>query len=62
MGQLKCYNPYIRYERVIVMYGYIIAAKGYYEVYAADGRFLCSADTKAEAMEELDAWEEELIA
>ena len=44
------------------MYGYIIVAKGYYEVYAADGRFLCSADTKAEAMEELDAWEEKLIA
>lgn len=44
------------------MRGYIVAAKGYYEVYTADGRFLCSADTKAEAMEELETWEEGLIA
>ena len=41
---------------------FIVAAKGYYEVYTADGSFLCSADTKAEAMEELEAWEEEFIA
>ncbi len=44
------------------MRGYIVAAKGYYEVYAADGAFVCSADTKAEAMEELEAWEEEFTA
>jgi|GEM_PF-1404473 len=44
------------------MRGYIIAAKGYYEVYTAEGNFLCSADTKAEAVEELEAWEEEIIA
>lgn len=39
----------------------IIAVRGYYEVYAADGRFLFSADTKAEAMEEISFWEEEHI-
>ncbi len=40
----------------------IESVRGHYEVYAADGSFLFSADTKAEAMEELSAWEEELIA
>jgi len=44
------------------MRGYIVASKGYYEVYTADGAFLCTADTKAEAMEDLEAWEEEYIA
>ena len=39
----------------------IESVRGHYEVYAADGSFLFSADTKAEAMEEVSAWEEELI-
>lgn len=44
------------------MRGYVISARGYYAVYASDGRFLCSADTKSEALEELEAWEEGHIA
>ena len=36
------------------MYWSIIPVKGHYEVYAADGSFLFSADTKAEAMRELN--------
>lgn len=40
----------------------IVSVKGHYEVYAADGSFLFSTDTKAEAMEELSNWEKELIA
>ena len=39
----------------------IIAVRGHYGVFA-DGRFLFSADTKAEAMEELETWEDALIA
>ena len=39
----------------------IIANRGYYEVYA-NGEFLCTADTKAEAMEELEAWENKITA
>ena len=39
----------------------IIAISGHYEVFAG-GRFLFSADTKAEAMEELETWEDALIA
>ena len=39
----------------------IIAIRGHYEGFA-DGRFLFSADTKAEAMEELETWEDALIA
>lgn len=44
------------------MRGYVVSQRGYYAVYASDGRFLCSADTKAEALEELESWEEEHIA
>ena len=44
------------------MHWSIESVRGHYEVFAADGSFLFSADTKAEAMEELSAWEEELIA
>lgn len=44
------------------MYCSIISVRGHYEVFAADGHFLFSADTKAEAMEELADWEEERIA
>lgn len=40
----------------------IESVRGHYEVYAADGSFLFSTDTKAEAMEELSVWEKELIA
>jgi len=40
------------------MYCTIISVRGHYEVFAADGRFLFSADTRAEALEELEAWEE----
>ena len=43
----------------ITMYWTIISVRGHYEVYAADGRFLFSADTRAEAMEELADWKEE---
>ena len=46
----------------ITMYCKIISVRGHYEVFAADGRFLFSADTRAEAMEELADWEEERIA
>lgn len=44
------------------MRGYVVSQRGYYAVYTADGRFLCSADTKTEALEELESWEEEHIA
>lgn len=37
----------------------IIAIRGHYEVYA-NGRFYFSADTRAEAMEELRQWEEDI--
>lgn len=40
----------------------IVAVRGYYEVYAPDGSFLFSADTRAEAMEEIHFWEEEHTA
>ncbi|MBQ3355911.1 MAG: hypothetical protein IJG45_02180 [Oscillospiraceae bacterium] len=46
----------------ITMYCTIIWNKGHYEVFSADGSFLFSADTRAEAMEELDDWEEKRIA
>lgn len=36
----------------------IISARGHYEVYA-NGDFLFSADTKREALEELEAWQSE---
>ncbi len=37
-------------------YGYeIIPVRGHYEVYDADGNFVCSADTKSEALAELAA-------
>ncbi len=35
---------------------------GHYEVYAADGRFLFSADSHREMMEELAQWENDAIA
>ena len=35
---------------------------GHIEVYSESGEFLFSADTKAEAMEELETWEDALIA
>ena len=37
----------------------IIAVRGYYEVYTVEGDFLFSADTRAEALEEISCWEEE---
>ena len=40
----------------------IVSIRGHYEVFAADGSFLFSADTKAEAMKELEDWLEEFIA
>jgi len=49
-------------EGRITMYCNIISVRGHYEVFAADGRFLFSADTRAEAMEELADWKEKLIA
>ena len=39
----------------------IIARKGYYEVYA-NGDFMFSADTRGEAVKELEQWEREHIA
>lgn len=37
-------------------YGYdIIPVRGHYEVYDAEGNFICSADTKSEALSELSA-------
>lgn len=44
------------------MRGYVVAAAGHYEVYSNDGSFICSADTKAEAMEDLEDWENKFIA
>lgn len=44
------------------MYCSIISVRGHYEVFGADGRFLFSADTRAEALEELADWEEERAA
>lgn len=40
----------------------ILNAHGHYEVYAADGSFLFSADSHREAMEELAQWDNEHIA
>lgn len=31
----------------------IIPVRGHYEVYDAEGNFICSADTKSEALQEL---------
>lgn len=39
----------------------ILSIRGHYEVYALDGSFLLSADTRAEAEEELFTWGEERI-
>lgn len=37
-------------------YGYeIISVRGHYEVYDVNGNFICSADTRSEALEELEA-------
>ncbi len=36
------------------MYCSIIPVRGHYEVYDANGEFLFSADTKAEAIQELN--------
>ncbi len=33
----------------------IIPVRGHYEVYDANGNFVCSADTRSEALEELAA-------
>ena len=33
----------------------IISVRGHYEVYDANGNFICSADTQSEALEELEA-------
>ena len=33
----------------------ILPVRGHYEVYDADGNFVCSADTRAEALQELTA-------
>ena len=33
----------------------ILPVRGHYEVYDADGNFVCSADTRAEALRELTA-------
>ena len=33
----------------------IIPVRGHYEVYDANGNFICSADTRSEALEELEA-------
>ena len=33
----------------------ILPVRGHYEVYDADGNFVCSADTRAEALRELAA-------
>ena len=33
----------------------IIPVRGHYEVYDADGKFVCSADSRSEALEELAA-------
>ena len=35
----------------------LLSVRGHYEVYSTEGNFLFSADTKGEAMEELEAWE-----
>ena len=40
----------------------IVATRGHYEVFTAEGHFLFSADTRAEALKELQQWEEESIA
>lgn len=33
----------------------IVSVRGHYEIYDAEGRFVCSADTKSEALAELSA-------
>lgn len=39
----------------------ILNVRGHYEVYAADGKFLFSADSRREVMEELEEWDGEII-
>ena len=46
---------------MLLMYGYVVANKGYYEVYSFDGELICTADTKTEAMEDLENWEEKIM-
>ena len=48
-------------ERVNAMLWDIVATRGYYEVYV-NGEFAFSADSRREAMEEMEAWESEHIA
>ncbi len=43
------------------MFWNIVCERGHYEVYA-NGELLFTADTKGEAMEEMEQWEKELIA
>ena len=37
------------------MYYDIVSVRGHYEVYDSQGNFICSADTKSEAISELEA-------
>ena len=37
----------IKPKGMLLMYGYVVANKGYYEVYSFDGELICTADTKA---------------
>jgi hypothetical protein len=41
---------------------YILCVRGHYEIYRADGAFYCSADTRREALEEIEEWERETTA
>lgn len=43
------------------MFWNIVCERGHYEVYA-NGELLFTADTKGEAMEEMEQWENERIA
>lgn len=39
----------------------IVCVRGHYEVYSPDGKFILSADSHHEALEELEEWESETI-
>ena len=42
-------------KELCIMAYKIISVRGHYEVYDRRGNFICSADTRSEAEEELDA-------
>lgn len=56
MGLLQRYHRLRNQKKGAELMRYqIISVRGHYEVYDNQGNFICSADTKSEAMAELEA-------